>query len=523
MKYHNLYWFIAILFIASACQEDDGLTREEPSHRVVFTSEMDYNNEIEVDNRLSFGDISTGIESRTWTFPEGVVDIIGSDNDVTSTEANVRAEFTEVGVYEVKLNQVFKEDAFVGNFQRGRELDTSIIITVFDSIQASVDAFYINDDGTTGAQLDLSPGASNDLPAAEFVRLVYTGTGSPKNLTWTIEGGTPSFYSGPELQLDVEFKFLGEYGFALSAGRQRPAGLDEIEFENIVNVIPSTEPVSLERITDVDGQIGVVYSRAIDPETIDPSEFTVAISNGFFQAEPTVASIALDPVSPNILILDIGGEPIYNDDAITISYSGPSLISADGVVADQFTDETLIFNKVNILANLGSVDYGFENSGVENWMDLGWGDNWALYTIDISNTVAYTGDNSLFVNMDPEGGMIIGNVDLNEEFETFPVLTDKAYELGLWVYVEDPGDPTVGFLKPDIRLYWGPDTDFNLGPNPELNPDFPIGEWVYSSAFIEFQEAGDKSLWIRGFNGINPLNYRLYIDEITLAEVELRP
>ncbi|MEM6345929.1 MAG: hypothetical protein AAF927_18695, partial [Bacteroidota bacterium] len=88
---------------------------------------------------------------------------------------------------------------------------------------------------------------------------------------------------------------------------------------------------------------------------------------------------------------------------------------------------------------------------------------------------------------------------------------------------EDLGNnPPMG-LAPDIRLYWDPDTDWGIGGNPTLAATYPTNEWVYSSAFVNFSTSGAKSLMIRGFNGANPEAVKLYLDNLTLAEVSLRP
>ena len=118
--------------------------------------------------------------------------------------------------------------------------------------------------------------------------------------------------------------------------------------------------------------------------------------------------------------------------------------------------------------------------------------------------------------------MIIGNRDSNGEPITIPVEKGQDYELGLWVYVSDLGNnPPLG-LAPDIRIYWEPETDWGIGPNPELNAEYPVGEWVYSSAFVKFNDSV-ANFMIRGFNAANPEPLKVYVDNITLAKVSLRP
>ena len=88
MKTHmKIFYAVAGLLVAAVgCSEDQDIKLVEPSHRVIYTSEMDFQNRIEVGGDISFGDASAGVASRQWTFPQGVVDILGSDNDETSSE-----------------------------------------------------------------------------------------------------------------------------------------------------------------------------------------------------------------------------------------------------------------------------------------------------------------------------------------------------------------------------------------------------------------------------------------------------
>ncbi|MEM6347029.1 MAG: hypothetical protein AAF927_24285, partial [Bacteroidota bacterium] len=478
---YRYFWALALVVVLSACEKEDiGLV--EPSHRVIVTSEMDFQNRIQVLGKISFGDVSAGVESRIWTFPEGVVDILDSDNDVSSTEATVVTIFNQVGQFEVKLQQSFRDEAYVGNAIQGRELDTTIVVTVLDSIQAQVEAYYLNDDGSLGDALDLSGNTINEIPASKSVRFSYTGTGEPQTLNWNFEGGTPEFVSGGQLLVDVKYKFLGSYDFSLLASRKRPFGRDTVAIDELIKVIPSTDPVLVEQIKDKQGNIAVPFGREIDPATINASDFSVMIENGGNLIMPSIASVEIDPEEGNAVIISLANESIYNDDIIKVSFIEGTLYSLDGVAASSFVDEELVFTKVNLLKTSSTYDYGFENSTIDNWTYLEWGAPWDLYNWNISSTQAYEGSNSAYVELNPNGGMIVGHVDNNSESITFPVNKDKTYELGVWVFVEDLGNnPPMG-LAPDIRLYWDPDTDWGIGGNPTLAATYPTNEWVYSSA-----------------------------------------
>ena len=129
----------------------------------------------------------------------------------------------------------------------------------------------------------------------------------------------------------------------------------------------------------------------------------------------------------------------------------------------------------------------------------------------------------MLVNLPANESMAIGHVDQNGDYITFPVSTMKTYEIGLWVYAEELGDPSVG-LAPDIRIYWNPDIDFGVIGTPSFSADFTLNEWVYCKAFVQFSAAtGPQTPVIRGFNGSNPQAIKYYIDNLSLSEVTLRP
>ena len=517
----NIFALIAFsLLIYLSCKKED-LTLIEPNHRVIFTSEMDFENKINVHGEIALGDVSAGVVSRIWTFPEGVADIIDSDNDVTSTEATVRAIFHQVGDHPIKLHQVFKGPTYVGTTQQGNELDTTIIIRVLDSLSVSIQAHYVNVDGSMGDPINLSDNAENEIPASRVVRYTPIAIGEPVNYRLEFEGGDPEVVEGPQEFIDVKYKRLGSYGISFGASRSRPFGQDQVSFENLIKVIPSTDPVTLDEVTEKDGKIAIVYSREIDAATLVPSDFSVSIKNLWNVFTPAVTSAELDPQAGNIILLTLDNESIYNDDEIKVSYPLGEITSSDGIKADTFTDAILVFRKVNILKDT-QFDYSFENSTVDNWIFLGWETPFEKYSFSFSSEQVYHGNRSMYCEFDENGGMIIGNKDSNGEDILIPVEKGQDYELGLWVYLVEVGNTSPMALLPDIRIYWTPETNWGIGPNPELNFDFPIGEWVYSSDFVKFND-DQAGFWIRGFNGANPEKVKVYVDNITLSKVRLRP
>ncbi|MEL7119374.1 MAG: hypothetical protein AAFO07_08040 [Bacteroidota bacterium] len=519
--FYILKFFLLVALLSTACEQED-LTLEEPSHRVVFTSEMDFENKVNVGGEIALGDVSAGVVSRLWTFPEGVADILDSDNDVTSEEATVRVVFNTVGDHPVRLQQVFKEPAYAGTTQtNSTELDTTIIVRVLELVDVAIQANYVNPDGTLGEALNLADQSGNELFASRTIRYTPIVAGEPLHYTFHFEGGDPEFVEGAQEFIDVKYTRLGAYGVSFGASRTRPSGSDSISYNQVVRVIPSTDPILMDRVTEKDGQVAIVYSRELNPETLAPENFTVSIENGSIPFTVPVSTATLDPEQGNVILLTLDNESIYNDDIVRVSYEPGALTSADGVQADAFVDVLLSFPTENILKST-DFDYSFENSTADNWVYLWWGAPFDQYTSNVSSNQAFEGSKSLYVEFNANGAMIIGNRDANGENISFPVETGQDYELGLWVYVEELGNIDPAATLPDIRLYWTPDTDWGIGPNPALTADFPVGEWVYSSAFVSFN-GEQASFMIRGVNEFNSAPVKAYIDNITLSKVRLRP
>ncbi|MCF8716249.1 hypothetical protein JM658_15570 [Joostella atrarenae] len=521
---NKILWLgmVISLFIAS-CSDDEDIELIEPSHRVVFTSEMDFENKIEVNNDISFGDISPGVSSRLWTFPEGVADILNAGDDINSSEENLKVIFKKTGQHDVKLHQVFKKDAYVGTSLKGKELDTTIVITVLSKVNSSIKANYINKDGTIGAALKMNDNAENEVTASRSVRFTYSTEGEPEEFIWNFEGGDPTTFEGEDTEVDVKYKKQGVYDLTFSATRERPFGGDTITLKNLIKVIPSTDPVDLEKVTDKNGKIALVYSREMDASTLNSSDFTISLENGTTVLNPMISSITVDNEEGNIILISLEGEQIYNDDIIKISYTPGNMATLDGVKADSFIEQQVIFNKVNILKESSEYDYSFENSSATNWPYMFWGAPWDGYTLSISNSQAQNGTSSAYIEMNPAGGMIIGHKDNAGNEITFPVEAGKTYEIGVWVYVTSLGNNDPSGSAPDLRFFWFPDTDWAVAGNPTFSTDFKTGEWVYSSTFVEFSQSGDKTFQIRGFNEANAETISFYMDNLSVSEASLRP
>jgi hypothetical protein len=106
IKILQLIFIATLLFVG--CNEEESVALIEPNHRAVVTSEMNFENTINPGGHIDFGDISRGVKSRTWTFPEGSIATIAGEEGNTSSKDVVKGIFHQPGVYNVVLSQIFK-------------------------------------------------------------------------------------------------------------------------------------------------------------------------------------------------------------------------------------------------------------------------------------------------------------------------------------------------------------------------------------------------------------------------------
>lgn len=524
--------FLQFAFIASllliGCSEEESVDLVEPNHRVIVTSEMNFENTININGHIDFGDLSRGVQSRMWTFPADASKIAGEDGNTSSKDV-VKGFFTKAGVYNVVLNQTFRGNVYPNEDStepiQGRELDTTIVVTVLDDVSASIQINYINDDGSLGAPLSLSDNAENEITASKYVRLTQSSGGEPTDFTWNLKGAKPeqvSIADAPDAETDVRYTKLGTWDLEFIAARTRPTDADTIYIKNFIKVIPSTEPVDLDRVFEYEAQtkIGLEFSREMDPATVNRNNFSVAIETaGGSTITPEIASVTVDANEGNVLIIELANEIMYNDDTVKVSYVPGNLTTLDAVASEAITDAVLTdFIKTNLLEST-NVDYSFENGDDSNWPYLWWGGQWGEYDLSVTFDRARTGDKSAYIEFRPNGGMIIGHRDAGGNNINFTVESGVKYEMGAWVYIEELGSPTG---EANVRMYWTPGTNWGIGDNVTFTAASTTGEWFYSSAVVQFSAAGDVSYMIRGINN-NPESIKFYMDDLTLFKLTSRP
>lgn len=515
-SYKILGLFLSLfLVIFWSCEDEYEMPTAEPNHAYITTSFGGVTNRMQVNDKMSFIDLSRGIESRVWTFNTGATDT--AYNAISSSaDQTVRVRFTSAGTHTVKLSQTYAGNVYLGDTPSGNtSYDTTLTVTVVDSVRANFVAKRLEDMSV----LDHTANALNEVVAGREVEFSFEGTGEPTTFNWTItrnDGFVAEATGNPAV---VKFSSLGDYDVKIAASSD--LGGDMFELENYITVVPSTDPVDLlEVVRGEMNQIGLVFSRdMLDPFNCDPAAFTIAVTNGTKEIPVNISALKLDETQKNIVLIELD-DNIYNSDKVAISYNAEvgNLSTTDLMEATTFENSMVDFKVVNVMAAYG-YDVGFENSDKSNFPYLWWGAPWDGYTSDVTTAKAHGGNNSFLVDMNPGGGAIFGH-KVDGEFVKLPVEA-KLYEVGVWVYMEELGNADAGDgLVPDLRFYpnnWSAEMGYFF------NADFAVGEWVYMTAEWNCTTPGDLHFFIRGYNVSSTVNTKFYMDDLIIFEKEVRP
>ena len=135
---------------------------------------------MQVNGWMSFLDLSRGVESRTWTFPEGVAINLDSTEVTTSASENLKVSFIVPGVHKISLKQIFCKEIETEDGLTN-EKEQFVEVTVLDSVRASFTALCRE----TGAEINLASGAKNELQGGHHIDFTVTSTGAPNKNVFT--------------------------------------------------------------------------------------------------------------------------------------------------------------------------------------------------------------------------------------------------------------------------------------------------------------------------------------------------
>ena len=512
---NNIFKYIitaSLLLGAISCEEE--AVNDDFSHSMVTTSFGNQTNLLQINDTMSFIDLSRGIETRRWEFPEGVAIDEKGQPVTTSNKSELKVSFLKPGEYQIKIAQNFSNEVYVGDQQLDtKEYTETIPVKVLDSVRAKFTAQNI----ITDVALVLADNEKNKVEAGHSVRFNITSTGEPTTniLTLTRPGAEPIKIMGganAEGVINIDHKFSTPGIYSVSLYCASTFSSSTVEYSDLVEVIPSSDPVTLDAVIRASSnEVGLVFSRAMqDASTCAIDAFTVKITNTGDDIPCNITEISTSEATVKLKL----DTDIYNTDSISISYDETkgNLVTTDNTAATSFTDKFVVFDRVDIMP-----DGGFENCEVSNFSYAWWGGCWEKYVISMSNEIVHSGSKSWYIEMDVEGGMIVNRVPDKIELKA-----GVTYEIGMWLFVKSlqATDLGVGY---DPNLVFEFDTRSpTWGLGVYLDVKTPIGEGIYRTVRIESTAAGPAMMIIRGCNNKFDTPFHLYVDDMTLTECELR-
>lgn len=548
MKIYRLIIILVLPAFLMTCKDKYEAPTNEPSVIYVTTGYGTSNPLVQINGSESFADLSQGVVSRQWTFPGGDVTDV-----TTSAEKNVFSTWTKTGTYNVDLTINFQDNpwSWVDSAAIAtKTVDTTFVVTVVDSVDAVLQAFYIKEDGSDSTELDLTSGALNKLMAGESVRFKQSSIGAPNTFEYIVEGASPSseINNDPDAVVDIKYKRLGNYDLTFEASRPKPFGSDVIELTNYLEVIPSTKPVLIETISRYSPtSLYIAFTRSMADPSAEAGNFTVRAKNvvkdaiglpvPFDQELPIISAELGDGEEDNYVIINLGDE-IYNSDSIFVSYTPGSLMSADGVAVESFSEELLTWVIPNIAEQYGDM---------EDELDWFTGAILADAQTNIITPAEWTSERAYSGNMsvkmkslgtiaqDKTWCEVIAKANYTDRADweydrdyRFTLKDEATYRVSYMLYIESFDPPTDGGWTEFSVYTWPKGGKINTweirDPSDPLawngKPDFKTGEWVHvqGKSTINLSGEGFVALYFRTIGAVT-----CYVDDFVVEEVEVRP
>ncbi|MEO9476574.1 MAG: hypothetical protein ABJG41_13615 [Cyclobacteriaceae bacterium] len=531
-KYINMRFGLGVClaFLLASCGEDENVLKgTEPSHRVVYTSQMFNDNTINVNSHIDFADVSQGIISREWVFPaEANVTLSGKTSDPQLT-----AFFTTPGEFEIGLNQTFKNPAFAerDTVATSNTLDTLITVIVLPRVVISSIKVNILEGETLGAEINLSAATPTEISFGKTVRFTYTATGDPTAVVGDLDDAVLIKHDAENDFFDVQYGVLNKvFGIDALLQRNEPLSYDTISFSNFVKAIPSTDPVTIDGIFERSGNIYVDFSRGIDESTLKGSDFAIELTTkAGGTLNPSIASATVSDDDNSLAVLILDGDQMFDDDAGKITFTSGKLRSLDAYLIDDFTDHTIDHETVNFFEE-SNFDWSFEKDGLVNWLhndipEYSWwqGSLSQNFTAARSSVQVHEGSTSLKVSVDANQGNVgIFSKNADGTRHTYDIPQGITAKISVWIYVEAPlagnGNTHLKMRLPEVEMGWG-----EHGPAGFFNNQ-PVGEWFQFEDIISTNNKTDAGATVC----VNPVNFdnnalTFYIDDMVLQEWNARP
>ncbi|WP_276166109.1 hypothetical protein [Zobellia alginiliquefaciens] len=526
---------LAMLFVGC---EDDDYEAPFPFSDIGFYTSKGTANEllINLDQYLSFTDLSQGAVSHSWTiektdvFLEGPIDRTDSITEqfiieprvTTSFDKTVHVLFQTSGMKKVRLYNTFNEMVtFKGNradvdyemaaVKKGDVyvIDTTFMVKVYPELVPVIKVR--NGDATVNHEANdtIYVEAGNTL---EFTDL--STIGEPTGRNWSIRRAlkpgeevaeNPVVNSSGDSIANITFNQLGSFRASMNlsrSGQNIPGASTTYPINAPIKVIPSSKPFELTgEIRELEDEtIQVPYNGEFAPFGGQEEFFTVMVNGEPFD----VASVTVNEDDGTKMDIKLAA-PIYRPDVVTVSYAGGTIESADTREALSFTDEPVIMSTVNLVPA--------DISGLETGADS-WGTFWSNKgTVEYSTEQAATGDYSLKLQI--EAGQ--DNAEASAMFEN-PIIFEegKTYIVSYDMYVE-PG--TVGSEDAETGLFLLQNWNFQV----QTVFEHPEGSWItITKEYVNTSALSQFYLRILP-NAEKTTDVTVYYDNFTIVEKEERP
>lgn len=493
--------------------------------------------QLNLDDYMSFSDLSQGAVSHSWTieksdvFLDGPIDrtdtilerfIIEPRSNV-SFEKTVHVLFQTSGMKKVRLRNTFNEMVtFKGN-RNGEDyempavkngevyvIDTTFMVKVYPKlvpvVKVSNQGEVVNHEANDTIYVE----AGNSL---EFTDLSTIGepTGRNWNITRALAPGeevaeNPVISSSGDSVANITFNRLGSFRANVNisrSGQNIPSDFASYTINAPIRVIPSSQPFELTgEVKELEDEtIQVPYNGEFAPFGGQEEFFTVKVNDVEFD----IASVTInanDGTKLDIKLVD----PIYRPDVITVSYSGGAIESADTREALPFSDIPVIMSSVNLIpADIASLETGADS----------WGPFWSNKgAVSYSTEQASSGEYSLKLQIAPgqdnaEAGAPFADPIIFEEGKTYIVSYDMYIEPG--AVGSDGGTHTGLFLLQNWGFqFWN-------------NFAHPVGEWKTHT--VEYQSTTPLSqFYLRIIpNAEKTTDMTVYYDNFSIIVKEERP
>lgn len=477
---------------------------------------------LNVNNFISFSDLSQGAIEHTWTITDGSFFLEGpiakSDSIFekfiiepevyTSSDETVHILFKQSGLNMVNLYNTFKDSVTFKGISGQDEIifpskkvgdkwviDTTFVVDVYDTI---VPAIIVKQNGEIISHENESDviyvEAGDNL---EFIDA--TVIGRPNTRLWNVGGSTAT-----DSVSTIVFKKLGTWKGTFAAsrtGEDVPGDYEKYSIPATFEVIPSSKPFEMygEVMEMEDQTINIPFNGEFVSFTDQESFFTVIVNGSEFP----ISAVNLNEDDATILDIKLQ-DPIYRDDIITVSLAdGSDLESTDTRVPVAFTDAPVAMFQHELIT------FDFETGG-SNW--TAHVENKASTSIYISEEQAASGTKSLKVESTESGNWSA----FENPIDQYSLTTGQVIQYEMKVY--KASGAALNFLAPwvsqlpgnTITQYW--DNQIKA---------VPFDTWTtirFNKKWASTKTGDDFFVYIR-HNGVGTL----YFDDLRIIEVDDRP